>query len=415
MFDHAGYLRRNPGLVEAIEARVVESAWDHYDKHGRREGRLPNDVDPDFYLASYPMVAADLGRAPGRGDAAAHFVQRGRARGYLPNAAAARPSDPGSVASPFGGLWTDRADVADLVQNRLDLGRISDRQAERLLGWARDGYAVLELGSVADRLAPARLALEQIFAGIVPGTMFHCPALAPDPIGWTADLAPHPTAALDVHYLSKPIRSAILAIPVARFLTELFDSPVAIAGTEGVLRPILRPPQQDSAVLPHTMQRHGATLWFGLDDPPDGAGLHVYPGSHRFADYRYADRYKSPEEARRMDVPDLVGEETRHTGRLLTAIRRGGLARLPLDLPFGSVAVLHPDLVHETTAAPELSVRRGIRAWVAPRYAAPLYAERIATRLHPHERHVFASAVYADREPLDNPPLDNPPADILPA
>ena len=401
LFDDAGYLRRNLGLMESIEAGIVDSAWDHYDKHGRREGRLPNDVDPDFYLAAYPIMATDLGRPPNRGDAAAHFVRFGRARGYLPNVQAQRPNDPGAVASPFGGGWTDRTDAPDLVQNRFDLARITDRQAERLRSWVRDGYVVIDLGTATDRQAPAALALEQIFAGAAEGALFRCPALGSESMSWVPELTPNPAAALDIHYLSRAARALILAPPVVRFLTELFDSPLLIAGSEGVLRPNASPPHQDSALIAHSTQRQFAGLWFGLDDPPAGDAMHLYPGSHRFPDFRYAGRYKSVEEARRMAAGGLAEDEARHTDSLLTALRRGGLERRSLTPPHGSVVVWHPDLVCEVTPVTGLDVRRGIRAWVCPRFATPLYAERAPIRLCAQEGHFFASGAYAQREPLD--------------
>ncbi len=401
LFDEAGYLRRNPALVEAIADRIVESAWDRYDKHGRREGRLPNDVDPEFYLAAYPIVAADLGRAPNRGDAAAHFIRFGRARGYLPHAQAARPDDPGAVASPFGGGWTDRADALDLIQNRFDLGRITVRQADRLRSWVRNGFVVLDLTTASDCLMPAALALEQIFAGAVPDTVFRCPAMGADPMGWVPELTPHPAAALDVHHLSKAVRSLILAPPVAGFLMQLFDSPLHVTASEGVLRPILRLPRQDSALMGHSAQRLFVGIWFGLDDPPSGEALHVYPGSHRLPDFKYGERYKSVEEARRMAEGGLAEQEARHTEQMLTSIRRGGLERLPLAPPHGSVVIWHPDLTYEITPAVGLDVRRGIRAWICPRYSTPLYSERIATRLHTQDGHSFTTGIYPEREPLD--------------
>lgn len=401
LFDEGGYLRRNTGLVEAIEAGIVDSAWDHYDKHGRLEGRLPNDVDPDFYLAAYPIVAADLGRPPIRGDAADHFIRFGRARGYLPHAQAPRPDDPGAVASRFGGGWTDRADALDQIKNRFDLGRITDKQAERLRSWVRDGYVVFSLGTATDRVDPAALAVEQVFAGAVPGALFRCPALAADPVEWAPELTPNPAVALDIHYLSKAVRSLILAPMVVRFLTELFDSPLRIATSEGVLRPIARPPHQDSALIGHSAQRLFAGLWFGLDDPPSGEALFVYPGSHRLPDFRYAGRYKSIGEARRMAEDGLEAEEARHTHSLLTAIRRGGLVRTPLAPDHGSVVVWHPDSITETTSPSGLDVRRGIRAWVCPRAATPLHAERMAGRLCVQDGHFFDSGSYPDREPLD--------------
>lgn len=401
LFDEAGYLRRNPGLVEAIASRVVDSAWDHYDRHGRREGRLPNDVDPAFYLAAYPIVPADLRRAPNRGDAAAHFIRFGRARGYLPHAQAARPDNPGTIASRFGGGWTDRADALDLIQNRFDLRRITDRQADRLRSWVRDGYVVLDLTTSTDQLAPAALALQQTFAGAVPGALFRCPSLEAEPMEWAPEVTPNPAAALDIHYLSKPVRSLILAPPVAAFLTELFDSPLTITASEGVLRPVARLPLQDSALLGHSAQRSFVGLWFGMDDPTAGEALHVYPGSHQLPDFQYAERYKSAEEARRMGESNVPDQNTRISDRVLTAIRRGGLERLPLAPPYGSVVIRHPDLAYESVATTGLALRRGIRAWVSPRYAVPLYAERVATKLHTQGGHAFTSGLYRDSEPLD--------------
>src|SRR5580704_9946070 len=90
LFDEAGYLRLYPGIAEAMMHGVVDTAWNHYHRHGREEGRQPNDVDPAFYLAAYAQVERDLGRPPVPEDAAPHFITLGRARGYLPNARAPR-------------------------------------------------------------------------------------------------------------------------------------------------------------------------------------------------------------------------------------------------------------------------------------------------------------------------------------
>ena len=329
-FDEAGYLRRNPGLLDAIVAGIVDSGWDHYDKHGRREGRLPNDVDPDFYLGAYPAMEIDLGRRPVIGDAADHFMRFGRARGYRPNAGAPAPDGPERG-------WTDRADALDLIRNRFDLGRITDRQAERLRCWVRDGYAIVDLGTATDRLVPAALALEQVFAGVTDGALFACPALGAGPRAWVPELTPHPSAVLDIHYLSRAVRALILAHPVARFLTELFDGPVLIAASTGVLRPLV----QDAPC-------QGVGLWFGLDDPLMGGTL---------------------------------GKEQR-----------------PVAPPHGSVVVWRSDLVFEPAGVSGLAVNRGIRAWVCPRLAA---LSGITSRVWGHEGHWFASGVYAEREPVD--------------
>jgi hypothetical protein len=401
LFDEAGYLRLYPGLRDAIAAGIVESGWDHYEKHGRREGRQPNDVDPDFYLASYAIVAADLGRPPRRGDAAGHFIRLGRARGYLPNAKAPRPDDPSAIASRFGGLWTDRPDALDMIQNRFDLGRITDKQAERLRTWIRDGYVTIDLGTGTDRLAPAALALDQTFAGIIPAARFRCPALGDGLLPWTPELTPLPAAALDIHHLSGAIRSLILAPIVTRFLTELFDSPLRVTGTEGLLRPIARAPHQDSSRAGHTSQRGFAGVWFGLDDPVAVEAMYVYPGSHRQSEFLYRDRFKSAEEARRIGEDIVAADEDRHAEHLMTVIRRRGLARTSLAPQFGSAIVWHPDLIRESVSPAGLDVCRGLRVIVCPRTVAPLYAERAPTIPHAHGGHHFDSGVYAEQEPVD--------------
>ncbi len=401
LFDEAGYLRLHPGLRDAIAAGIVESGWDHYDKHGRREGRQPNDVDPGFYLKSYATIAADLGHEPRRGDAASHFIRRGRARGYLPNAKAPRPDDPSAIGSRFGGLWTDRPDALDMIQNRFDLGRITDKQAERLRTWVRDGYVTIDLGTATDRLAPAALALDQTFAGIIPDARFRCPSLADGPLPWAPELTPLPAAALDIHHLSGAIRALILAPIVTRFLTELFDSPLRVTGTEGMLRPIARAPFQDSSFAPHTSQRGFAGVWFGLDEPVAGEAMSVYPGSHPQTEFLYRDRFKSAGEARRMGEDIAAAEEASHAEQLMTAIRRRGFVRTPLAPKFGSAVVWHSDLIRESVTPAGLDICRGLRVVVGPRTVAPLDAEGAVTFLHTQDGHYFQSGVYPDQEPLD--------------
>ncbi len=401
LFDEPGYLRLYPGLLEAIAAGIVESGWDHFDKHGRREGRQPNDVDPDYYLASYAAVAADLGHTPRRGDAAGHFVRFGRARGYLPNLRAPRPDDPSAAASRFGGLWTDRPDALDIIQNRFDLGRITDKQAERLRTWVREGYVTIDLGTATDCLAPAALGLDQIFAGIIPAARFLCPTLGDRPLPWVPELTPLPAAALDIHHLSGAIRSLILAPIVTRFLTELFDSPLRITATQGMLRPIARAPHQESSLAGHTSQRGFAGVWFGLDDPAAIEAMYVYPGSHHMSDFLYRGRFKSVGEARRMGEDIDAADEDRYAEHLKTAIRRSGCVRTVLAPKYGSAVVWHPDLIRESVSPTGLDVCRGLRVTVCPRTVTPLRAELAPSVLHAQGGHYFDSGIYADQEPLN--------------
>ena len=135
LFDEAAYLRLYPDVAKAVAEGREVSAWQHYDRHGRKEGRKINDFDADYYLRSYPAaaqeIAAGLAATP-----FAHYRKFGRARGFLSNAKAARPTNAAAMPSPFGGLWPDQANAADMFEGKLEIGQITERQAEKLRsGW----------------------------------------------------------------------------------------------------------------------------------------------------------------------------------------------------------------------------------------------------------------------------------------
>lgn len=95
MFDEDWYLARHPDVAAAVRGGGFASGWDHYDRHGRAEGRLarstdaartipeadaPEQFDEDWYLATYPDVAAEVRRG-GLASGWDHYDRFGRAEG----------------------------------------------------------------------------------------------------------------------------------------------------------------------------------------------------------------------------------------------------------------------------------------------------------------------------------------------
>ena len=74
----------------------------------------------------------------------AHYLGFGRARGFLSNAKASRPADAAVMKSPFGGLWPDLPNAADIIEGKLEISQITERQAEKLTFWMNNGYVILE-------------------------------------------------------------------------------------------------------------------------------------------------------------------------------------------------------------------------------------------------------------------------------
>ncbi len=369
LFDEAGYLRMYPDIGRAVAGGIEASLWLHYHKHGRREGRRSNDVDPAFYLSCYPQAVADIeaGRAA---DAASHYARFGRGRGYRPCEAAPRPTQQDRP-------WTDLSDAADLVDAGVELGRLSERHAIMLRGWMRDGFVVLDQTIDRRVVELAALDLERMFAGACPDLLFSCGAVTLGPSTWQPEFTPYPAAALDPHVFSHPLRALLLAEPIGEFLELLFRTRVLLTGSRGLLRDAGQTPQLDAASAAYTLPHHFATAWIGLEDVGEEAGaIHYFAGSHRLPPGP-PDR----SEQRRMAVH--------------------GLEPVPLATRRGRVVIRHPKLVHDTTAVPESRTRRGILAQYCPRQVAPLYAESSRTRIWRHGAHGFTTRYYAGLEPLD--------------
>ena len=381
VFDEAGYLRLNPGLAEAAATGGVETGEAHYIAHGRAEGRAPNDVDPAFYLAAYPDIAKDLGRPAGAADAARHFIGVGRARGYLPHAAAPRPPDGGAVPSPFGGFWTDRANAADLVRARLELGRIGPKEAAFLDRFARDGIVPLDRPIEPDLTRDAGLAVEQAFTGMFPDLRFGRGGAGETAATWTPDLTSQAMAALDPHTISPPIRDLLLCQEVRDALASIFDAPPRLTASRAWLREAAAA-DRDVSWFAHSLPLQCAAVTFSLEDgEPDVAGTYyiaAWPGSHHWPDLPWAGAHPSWSEARRMGLPDLASELAGRESRVRRLIGERDPAAFAVAR--GTASIRHVNLIY-TVQPPEPPLRqRTLTAWYCPSFVVPCHMEQPPAR-----------------------------------
>lgn len=315
----------------------------------------PHDVDADFYLRAYPQAAEDI--ATGRAaDAASHYLHFGRTRGYRPNRSVAAV-DP-ALTPP---LWTDLPHALDLVEGRRALGGLSERQADLLARWIRDGFVVLpQLDAMA--VSAAALDLERAFTGACPDLRFSCGAVALGPVAWLPEINPYPAAALDFHYLSRPVRTLLFAQQIAEFLGLVFDSPALLAHSRGVLRDASPAPHRDGGA--YSLPLHFVTAWIALEETTEP--LEYYGGTHRLS----------------LPAGEL-GEPVRLSGQR------------------GQATIRHSKLLHRAGAVQQGQTRRGFVAQYCPRFVAPRYMESVPAQLWPHERHAFSTQYYTALEPLD--------------
>jgi phytanoyl-CoA hydroxylase len=400
LFDEAAYLRLHPDVAKAVAEGREASAWQHYDQHGRKEGRKINDFDSEHYLRSYPSAAAEIAA----GQAATpfeHYRKFGRARGFLSNATAPRPANAAAMPSPFGGLWPDQANATDLLQGKLEIGQITARQAEKLRCWIENGYVLLENAIPPSLVDRAVLDLDRAYAGGFPDLKFACPAVSPDHIPWQPDINPLPATALDIHHFSPAIRNVIFADAITEFLGLIFESKALASQTFGFLRSPMQEARQDSAHVAYTIPRQFATSWIALEEIAGGTNeMYYYPASHRFDDFLYNERYKSVHEAQRMtDDAAIHGQIERHALSLEERAQQRGIAKTPFTARKGDVLVWHADLVHGGDPASNVTTRKSIVTHYCPRHLSPLFSENVTTRLWNHGGHRYTTSHYGG-EPL---------------
>ena len=403
-FDAAAYLRLYPDIGGAIARGDVISAWEHFRRHGHLEGRVPNDFDAAFYLRSYPIAAAEI--AAGRAtDAFDHYRRLGQARGFLPNPAAPRPDNP--AAPPrFGGLWPDLPNAEDLIEGKLETGRITERDAELLRFWRENGYVILR-GAASDALTEAACAdLDRAYAGFFPDMLFECHPISPQRIAWRPEVAEHPAKALDIHHFSPATRAVMFCPAVAQFLGLIFESHAFASQTLGFLRGSAQEGHQDSAYVPYTIGRCFAASWIALEDVTLGAGeLFYYPASHRFPDYLYADAFKSVHEAMRMDaLADPRTAVSGHVGSLTERAAAAGMAKLPFAARRGDALIWHADLVHGGNPVSRDITRKSLVTHYCPKRLAPLFAEQSGLGFFGHRGHAFTSGHYPTFAPAGPQP-----------
>ncbi len=276
--------------------------------------------------------------------------------------------------SPFGGLWTDRVDVDELCERRLQTGRLSSDLIPTLRDWITDGYVILPGAAdpaVCDRLADELAGAwrdghpDQIVVDSRTGA----------PRRLEAGDETRLTRAVDAHVHFRSAQELLRSPRVTDFLQAVFDadplyfqSLVFETGSEQGLH-------QDTAFVVVDRPLELIGVWFALEDVRPGAGeLQYAPGSHRLADHCFAP-------GRRHFDSSIDGHEA-HVSYYPSIARRCDDAGLSVSrfLPSkGDVLLWSADLVHGGAPITDPTLTR--RSLVA--HACPLDGpDRLAARPH---------------------------------
>ena len=269
--------------------------------------------------------------------------------------------------------------------------------------FVRDGYVALK-AAVPDALLEAALAdLDRAYQGGIPDLRFTCRGLVTEAAPWRPEMLPRPAKALDIHYMSKPIRRLIFAPAICEFLALIFESKAFATQSLGFLRGSEDAVHQDTSYVPYTCATSFAASWIALEDVTEGGGeLFYYPGSHRLPDFYYDKHYKSIHEASRINQSNDMSEQI---AEKICWLERNaveyGLKREIFRPGRGDVLIWHADLVHGGGPVSPSLTRKSIVTHYCPRHHAPTFAEMHQVDFHDHDGHAFTSSHYVGKPVLD--------------
>jgi hypothetical protein len=396
LFDEEGYLRRYPDLAKAVAAGKHKTGWDHYLKHGAKEGRQPNDFNEQFYLRAYPTASLEIaaGRATSPLD---HYKHIGKMRGFLPHPRAPRAKDPCAFPSEFGGLWVDLPHAEELIIGKLEVGLITQAQAELLRFFIKNGYVILPGALTPSVVAAARADLDKAFDNGFDDLRFECGAIGRGELVWQKELQEKPSKALDLHHFSPAMRAVMFCEKVSSFLGLIFESKAFASQTLTFLRGSAQEGHQDSAYVVYTTPRMFAASWAALEDVTLNAGeLFYYPGSHKFPDFLFTGGYKSVNEARRMGAPEKVlNEEVRKQVKEIDQRAKDmGMEKAVFEAKAGDVLIWHADLVHGGSPVSTQVTRKSLVTHYCPKFAAPVAGEHKDMPVFDYQGHYWTTIHY---------------------
>jgi ectoine hydroxylase-related dioxygenase (phytanoyl-CoA dioxygenase family) len=401
-YNEEWYLERYPDVAKGVEQGHWASGYAHFCRVGRERGRLGvPQIDESWYLNAYPLAAQEIASGKAR-NCNEHFFKFGRHRGYLIDRAARRPHNAAHFQSKFGGLWTDQKNAMDLVAGRLELGKITESDAELLTKWIQDGYIVLK-GAIDDEMVQRALDdLDKAYDGKLPNLKFAVHG-AGQRIDWVPEAMTNPTKALDIHWLSPAIRDLIFAPKVLDFMHLVFERRALASQTLGFLRGSAQDAHQDSAYVNYTLPMQFVASWIALEDVTAGAGeLFYYVGSHRMPEFVYGGEYKGAEEARRLGATQNLDAELKaHVKLIPEQANKMGLKKERLIAKRGDVLFWSADLAHGGSPISGDHTRKSVVTHYCPAEIMPTYVDsrnKVVLRSHKGLAY-YLSSHYGEIEP----------------
>lgn len=246
--------------------------------------------------------------------------------------------------SRFGGLWVDLSNALELLEGKLELGVVTEAEAERLRAFIRDGYIVIEKAVPLDVIDQLNEDVKKAWRGEFPGLHIEYWENGVMKVELARpELEARQTKMLDLFAHSAAARRAMLAAPIRRFLQLVFERPPLAFQSLYFTRGSQQPIHQDTAYVVIGSPMELAASWIALEDiGPNTGELEYYAGSHKIAEHLFQGRFKS----KPLDTPVGDTEHARYLESLHEKSKALGCERKQFRPKRGDALIWHADLAH---------------------------------------------------------------------
>jgi len=281
-----------------------------------------------------------------------------------------RDEAPARYHSRFGGLWIDRLDAKQVLDEKARLDSGVRRLREKLAFFIDNGYVILEKavdpGAIDRYLADLAASVQ---GGPLQAMVFvnRMPGYAVVPLA-EANLAAPLTKILDTYVHVASARELVFAPAIVDFLRAVFEEgALAFQGLhfeKGSTQAV----HQDTAYVVCDEPMKLCASWIALEDVMPGSGeLFYYAGSHRLPDWTYSGQHKH-------FSFDRDGNETHlaHLQSLHDRSKERGFALQRFMAGKGDALIWAADLAHGGSEITDPALtRRSLVTHYAPESNAP--------------------------------------------
>ena len=240
--------------------------------------------------------------------------------------------------SPFGGLWIDRLDFAEIAQAKLDAGEITPFMHGKLTHFSENGFVTFKEAVSPELCDAVRGDIQKSIDGDLP-RRFLTGFDTGKKLEVVCDSEEHfelrESKMIDLHFISDAAKAAIFNSKAHSFLKTIFDDEVLAFASLTFKYGSTQPLHRDTAFVLVDHPMRFAAIWIALEDITEGSGELLYiPGSHRMPEYLFNGKSK---------WFDATAAEADNYGEQLKAHALKVAKFLPKK---GDVLIWHSDLVH---------------------------------------------------------------------